>query len=83
MSAHHVDKVAGVAAAGASSAPAPVYGEFLTTNGFWLLSYAEWLQVLGAVYVVCLLLRMSGIAGFIGRIFDQREFVPVENDEPR
>lgn len=78
-----IDRAAGVGAAGASSAPAPIYGEYLTTHGMWLLSYAEWIQVVGAVYVAVLLLKMSGISGFVGRLFDRREFVPVENDEPR
>ena len=45
----------GVAAAGASSAPTPIYGDYLTTHGAGLLSYAEWIQVLGSIYVAFLL----------------------------
>jgi polyferredoxin len=60
-----IDRAVGVGAAGASAAPAPVYGEYLTTHGLGLLSYAEWIQVIGAVYVATLLARM--FCGWIGR----------------
>jgi len=49
----------GVAAAGASAAPAPMYGDFLVTHGMGILSYAEWLQVLGSIYVGVLLIKMT------------------------
>jgi len=48
----------GVVAVGASAAPTPIYGEFLTSHGFYALSYAEWIQVLGSVYVATLLVKM-------------------------
>ena len=54
-----VDRAVGVGAAGASATPAPVYGEYLTTHGLWLLSYAEWIQVIGAIYVATLLVKMA------------------------
>lgn len=60
-----IDRILGVSAAGASSAPAPAYGEYLTTHGVWMLSYAEWIQVIGAVYVATLLTKMLG--GWIKR----------------
>jgi len=47
----------GTVAAGASSAPTNLYGEYLTANGIYFLSYAEWIQVLGAIYVFTLLCR--------------------------
>jgi hypothetical protein len=42
-----------------------MYGDYLTTHGVWLLSYAEWLQVLGGLYVATLLVKMG--AGWIQR----------------
>lgn len=60
-----IERAVGVGAAGASAAPTPMYGEYLATHGIWLLSYAEWIQVIGAVYVATLLVKMFG--GWIGR----------------
>jgi hypothetical protein len=57
MSNHVVEGVKGSVAAGSITAPTPMYGSFLTTNGFGLLSYAEWMQVLGSIYVAYLLLK--------------------------
>ncbi len=48
----------GVVAVGASAAPAPIYGTYLTTHGLSVLSYAEWIQVLGSIYVATLLVKM-------------------------
>ena len=48
----------GVVAVGASAAPAPIYGTYLTTHGIYALSYAEWIQVLGSIYVASLLVKM-------------------------
>lgn len=64
-----VDRAVGVGAAGASATPAPVYGEYLTTHGLGLLSYAEWIQVIGAVYVATLLIKMAG--GWLSRRFSR------------
>ena len=53
----------GVVVAGGSSIPAqkyqeiPRYGEALVNNGFWLLSWAEWIQVIGCIYVLSLLVK--------------------------
>lgn len=69
MVAVPADKAVGVTAAGASAAPSPVYGEYLTTHGVWLLSYAEWIQVIGAIYVATLLGKM--FAGWLSRRFVQ------------
>jgi hypothetical protein len=60
-----IERVVGVSAAGASAAPTPMYGDYLATHGIWLLSYAEWLQVLGGLYVATLLIKMC--AGWIQR----------------
>lgn len=62
------DRAIGLGAAGASAAPTPAYGEYLTTHGVGLLSYAEWIQVIGAVYVLTLLTKMMG--GWIKRRFE-------------
>lgn len=51
----------GVAAAGASSAPTPLYGTFLNDHGLMALSYAEWIQVIGCIYVLTLLYKMTGL----------------------
>lgn len=61
----HADRAIGLGAAGASAAPTPAYGEYLTTHGVGLLSYAEWIQVIGAVYVLTLLCKMAG--GWLSR----------------
>jgi len=60
----------GVAAAGASSAPAPFYGDFLTTHGVWLFSYAEVIQILGAVYVFCLLGTFFGVFKGVKKLYN-------------
>lgn len=60
-----VERAVGVGAAGASAAPTPIYGAYLTSHGVWLLSYAEWLQVLGGIYVAVLLVKMAG--GWLSR----------------
>ncbi len=51
----------GIVAVGASAAPTPIYGYYLTTHGIWLLSWAEWIQVIGSIYVACLLLKWMGV----------------------
>lgn len=55
MSNSIVEGMKGSVAAGSITAPTPLYGSYLTSNGIWLLSYAEWMQVLGSIYVVYLL----------------------------
>ena len=48
----------GIAASGGVVAPTPVYGTFLTENGFWLMSYAEWFKVIGCIYIILLIIGM-------------------------
>lgn len=57
----HVDKATsvGVGAAGVSATPTTMYGDWLTTHGVGVLSYAEWLQCLGGLYIAVLLGRMA------------------------
>lgn len=66
-----IDRILGVSAAGASSAPAQWYGsvsgDFLVTHGVFGLSCAEWIQIIGAVYVATLLTKM--LCGWIKRRF--------------
>lgn len=43
---------------GATIAPGvdpTVYGDFLATNGFLMLSYTNWIQIVGFIYVLKLL----------------------------
>jgi len=44
-------------AGGAAVSPATMYGDFLATQGFWLLSYGEWIRVLGALYIGTMLIK--------------------------
>ena len=57
MSNSIVEGTKGSIAAGGITAPTPLYGSYLTTHGFELLSYAECLQLLGSVYVAFLLMK--------------------------
>lgn len=50
-----IQHTVGVGAAGGVLTPMPIYGDFLTTHGFWLMSYAEWMKVVGTVYITVLL----------------------------
>lgn len=61
--------VLGIGAAGGIFVPAYVYGDYLATNGMWHLSYAEWFKVVGAIYIMCLLIQMAGKA--IIKIYDR------------
>ena len=54
--------IVGLGAAGGVLAPMPIYGDYLTTHGFWLVSYAEWIKVLSSFYIACMLAKMSGFS---------------------
>jgi len=54
---HLTTKVTGVAASGGVVAPTTLYGEFLTTHGLWLLSYAELMKIVGTFYILFLLMK--------------------------
>lgn len=47
--------------AGAMAAVAPtesmnqVMGDFLSSHGFWILTYTEWMKVIGTIWVLCLI----------------------------
>lgn len=68
----------GIGATGAAVTPQeayqalPAYGEFLVNHGALAISYAEWIKIVSAVYVVVLLARMtySGIKKIIS-MFDK------------
>jgi hypothetical protein len=45
----------GTAGTLAAVAPTESYGDFLTSHGLFVLSYAEWIQVIGAIWVLCLI----------------------------
>lgn len=53
--------VSGVVAGSASAAPTQVYGDLLTTTFIGIFSIHECMQILGAVWVLCLILKMSGV----------------------
>lgn len=57
------EKIAGVGAAGASSAPTTWYGavsgNLIDTVGPFGLAWAEWFRVLAAIYVAALLVKMA------------------------
>lgn len=44
-------------AGAATLTPQPMFGEFLNTNGVWLLSYSEWIKVIGAIWVTILIVE--------------------------
>lgn len=56
---HPIQAAKGAAVTGGTIAVPSVdpsaYGDFLATHGVWLLSYTEWIQVFGFVYVLKLL----------------------------
>lgn len=45
-------------AAGGVVAPTEIYGSFLTNNGLWLLSYAEWMKVIGSLYISMMIIGL-------------------------
>lgn len=66
----------GVSSTGVVVAPEEMFGEFLTTHGVWLLSYSEWMKVLGSIYILFLLIKLlsevkavKAIYKFIKRLF--------------
>lgn len=46
-----------IAASGVAISPSTIYGEFLATQGFFFLSYGEWIRVLGAIYIGTMLAK--------------------------
>jgi len=60
----------GVAATGASVAPVPLYGDFLSTHGVLILSYAEMMQILASVYVFCLLGTFFGVFKGVKKLYN-------------
>lgn len=49
----------GIGAAGGIATPDQVYGNYLTTHGIGVLSYAECLKIFGAVYILFLMIGMG------------------------
>jgi hypothetical protein len=49
----------GAAGTVAAMTPTENFGEFLTGNGLLALSYAEWIQVFGGMWVLCLITDFS------------------------
>jgi len=48
----------GTGAAGGVVTPTPVYGDFLTTHGIWVMSIAEWMKVVGTIYIILLIISL-------------------------
>lgn len=68
----------GTGAAGGVVAPTTIYGEFLTTNGFWMISLAEWMKVIGTMYIILLIISLLIKAGsyIIGKFKDNAQTQP-------
>ncbi len=47
----------GTAAAVGSSVPPDTLGNTLAVKGFWILSYAEYMQIIASLYVITLLFK--------------------------
>ncbi len=48
----------GAAAAGATVTPANSYANVLIENGLWALNYADWIRVIGTIYLLVLMAKM-------------------------
>lgn len=48
----------GAGAAGGVITPTQVYGDFLNTNGLWLMSYAEWMKAMASLYIIFLIISI-------------------------
>lgn len=55
------EALTGTTAAGTAAAPYDMYADWLITNGLWIMSYADWLKVLGGLYCAILTLKMLGV----------------------
>jgi hypothetical protein len=58
-SSHHLaGKIMTNSAAGAATlTPLDIFGNYLNTHGLWLLSWAEWIKVIGAIWVTILIIE--------------------------
>lgn len=65
MSDQIVQGVKGITATTAATAPTvgPVYGSYLSTNGIGFLSFSEYIQVIGCIYVSFLLVKALANTG--------------------
>lgn len=50
----------GTAAAGNTALPYNAYTDYLLEHGFWLMNYADWLKVIGGIYMLILILKSIG-----------------------
>lgn len=58
-------KTSAIGAAGAAIAPSDVFGEYLLTHGIGVLSYSEWIRVIGCLYVLILIAKMAGLGNLV------------------
>ncbi len=87
-----VQHVLGLTAAGGIATQAnkiPDYGHYLTTHGYGLLSYAEWMQVFASIYVIMLIIKLLKVHVVFKKIFNiifssrdkiDREFVRKQRE---
>lgn len=58
---HLPAKMAANGSAGAATLlPIDTFGQFLNAHGVWLLSYAEWIKVVGAIWISILIIETIG-----------------------
>ncbi len=55
-----VEGLTGATAAGNTALPYEAYADYLITHGYWLMSYADWLKVIGGIYMLILILKSLG-----------------------
>lgn len=58
-------KTSAVGAVGAAIAPNYAFGEYLMTHGIGVLSYSEWIRVIGCLYVLILICKMAGAGSLV------------------
>lgn len=74
---------AGVLSAANTAAPYEIYGDILTTHGFWIMSWASWLKVIGGIYILVLILKFLGffklLKWIFSRIYNNCVFPKIRN----
>jgi hypothetical protein len=63
---HHLtSKFVAGAATGAAIAPNFMFPNYLNTHGIGVLTYSEYLKIIGGAYIVILILKMLGVGKLI------------------
>ncbi len=66
-----IEGTTGTIGAGNTMAPYDVYADFLINHGFWIMSYADWLKVIGGIYCLLLILKMIGTFKALRWVFNK------------